>query len=188
MAPPSAISFLLAGLLIGSALLGPEEVEARQPGDARAQAVEGVVLDASEFHPVEGALLRLVDGDGEVVVSARSDSLGAFTLQASDPGAYRLEAERIGYLRQEVELELAPGERRRIEVHLTSAAVLLDPLVIVADPATRPAHCTQQLITGQVLDEGASRSGVVCPRAKTLPPRGGAPWSGRVRCWGCSPC
>jgi hypothetical protein len=152
-----ALPLLAAGLLVATVLGGPRQVGGQVVADALSQSVEGVVLDADELHPVEGALLRLLDGEGEVVVSARSDSLGMFALEVSEPGAHRLEAERIGYLRREYELDLAPGERRRVEVRLTSAAVLLDPLLVTADPGTRPAHCSQQLITGRVVEEGASR-------------------------------
>lgn len=119
-----------------------------------AQSVEGVVMDSEDGRPLEEVLVRLLTEDRVVVVSAVSDGSGAFSLPAREAGRYLVEAYRIGYLTREATVELAAGEVERIELALTPSALLLDPLLVTAEPSTRPAQCVPQLVSGRLVDDG----------------------------------
>ncbi len=113
----------LALLGAGQALLEPE------PGEA--QSVRGSVVDGEMGQPVTGAVLRLLDEDGEERARAMSRGDGTFALEGPEEGRYRLEGERMGYLsalgdpfrlergdvvHQEIELSPNPVDLAGIEV------------------------------------------------------------------------
>lgn len=62
-----------------------------------AQAVNGVVLEDETEAPVDGAMVILMDPDGDVVRRALSDAAGRFTLQADHAGPHLIRIDRIGY-------------------------------------------------------------------------------------------
>lgn len=62
-----------------------------------AQTISGRVLEEGSEQPVSTALVRLVDGDGDVRADVLSDSGGNFVLAPPEAGEYYLEAQRIGY-------------------------------------------------------------------------------------------
>lgn len=66
------------------------------PGGA-GQTFQGRVLDEEGEAPVATALVRLLSADGRDVAVALADEEGRYRLEAPEPGAYRLHAERIGY-------------------------------------------------------------------------------------------
>lgn len=61
------------------------------------QTLEGRVLDERDGRPVPAALIRLLDESGEQQRVVIADSSGAFTVGVPGPGAYRLEAARLGF-------------------------------------------------------------------------------------------
>ena len=67
------------------------------PGRVVGQAVEGILTDREDGSPVEGALVLLVDEDGQELVGRLSNEEGVFRLAVPEPGSYRLRAVRIGY-------------------------------------------------------------------------------------------
>jgi Carboxypeptidase regulatory-like domain len=67
------------------------------PGRSSAQTLEGRVLEEGRNTPIPGALVSLVDRDGERKAQAIADSLGRFVLAPPQPGEYMVEAVRLGY-------------------------------------------------------------------------------------------
>src|SRR4051812_24870520 len=67
-------------------------------GAAAAQSVRGTVLDDVARRPVAGALITIVQSNGQELPSGvRTDSLGRFTINTARAGTYRVRAVRIGY-------------------------------------------------------------------------------------------
>lgn len=64
---------------------------------ARAQTLEGRVVDERSRTPVSVVAVRLLAADLHVVDSTVSDSLGHYDLDAPRPGSDRIEADVIGY-------------------------------------------------------------------------------------------
>jgi hypothetical protein len=67
------------------------------PASAGSQRVEGTLTDREDGSFVEGALVILVDSEGQELTGRLSDERGVFRLSAPEPGLYRLRAVRIGY-------------------------------------------------------------------------------------------
>lgn len=67
------------------------------PGTLDAQVFRGRVLDDRDDRPIATALVRLIGEDGQQRAVTIADSAGTYTLQAPEPGVYRLEAARLGY-------------------------------------------------------------------------------------------
>jgi hypothetical protein len=65
------------------------------PGHA--QTFQGRVRGQGTQEPVETALVKLLDEDGDERAITIADSAGFYRLEAEDPGVFRLVAERIGY-------------------------------------------------------------------------------------------
>lgn len=102
--------------------------------------------------------MRLVDGDGEPVLSALSERDGWFRLAVPDPGVWRLEVQRIGYESAAREVTVSAGETARIEWRLTPQAMVLDPLEVIGDMSARPPRCVPQLLVGRVVDHATGES------------------------------
>jgi len=67
------------------------------PGPSLAQTLEGSLTDRESGLPVDGALVLLMDGEGQELLGRISDEEGLFRLVAPGPGSYRLRVVRIGY-------------------------------------------------------------------------------------------
>jgi hypothetical protein len=80
---------VLIGLL--AALLPPSAV--------RAQTLQGQVLEDGRDLPVPGALVVLLDRDGDRKAETISDSVGRFLLTPTEAGTYVVEAVRLGFER-----------------------------------------------------------------------------------------
>lgn len=81
----------VCGTLLAGALL-----VALVPG-ASGQTVEGRVLDQASERPVGGAIVAMVDEDGEERTRTLADSIGQFRIQPPEAGNFYLVAERFGY-------------------------------------------------------------------------------------------
>lgn len=99
----------------------------------RAQVVSGVLLEAETRVPLAGGLITLLDADSATVVQVRTDSVGGFGFTLDAPGAYRLRAERVGYLAAtSPRLSLGETDTLQVEFSLAQNVVMLDPLVVTA--------------------------------------------------------
>jgi uncharacterized protein YfaS (alpha-2-macroglobulin family) len=62
-----------------------------------AQAVQGQVTGRDTGMPISGAVVQLLDSQGQVSSGALTDASGGFTLRAPAPGQFRLRVERVGF-------------------------------------------------------------------------------------------
>jgi len=66
-------------------------------GPISAQTIQGQLLDRDTGKGVEGALVLLLDQDGDEVDGFLTNEVGRFLIRAQNAGSYTLRAERIGY-------------------------------------------------------------------------------------------
>lgn len=69
-------------------------------------------IEEDRLIPIPGALVRLLAGD-EVVAQAETNREGRFAMRDVPPGVYRAVAEAEGWLPDDAEVEIRPGERTR---------------------------------------------------------------------------
>jgi hypothetical protein len=91
--------------------------------------VTGRVYD-SDGIPIVAVAVRLTGGAGDRVVL--SDSAGLYRIGPVPAGRHTLVAERLGYERLEVEVTLAAGQVRRLDLTMRTATVLLEGVVVEA--------------------------------------------------------
>jgi hypothetical protein len=128
---------LLSGLLL---------IPAAAPG----QVIIGRVVEEGNRKPVAGAQVRLVTGRSKVEErTAVSDSAGLFRLGVQAPAQYALRVRHIGFNLLDTPLfSVGPGETLTIEVRLATAAIALDPLVVLARSRdSRLAEFQERLLT-----------------------------------------
>lgn len=65
--------------------------------DLSAQLAKGRVLDGADESPVEGAIVRLLNLEGQVVAGAQTNAEGMFSVQAPQRGSYYLSVSAFGY-------------------------------------------------------------------------------------------
>ena len=117
-------SFALALLLAGIAL---------RPAASGAQVIRGTVVDAATQAPIAGATIELRGATDRDPMRAVSDSAGAFMLNAPQPGAYTIQARRIGFLTAPPDtITIAKDEPIRVEMRLDAKAVPLEPVRVTA--------------------------------------------------------
>jgi hypothetical protein len=108
-------------------LTGLTTVELALPGGEREAVVRGRVL-SRRGAPVAGVQLTL----GDAVVTATTDSSGAFAFTAQPSGSQTLTARRIGYEMRELPLTVRRGETISLEVVLDEFVPLLEEVVVRA--------------------------------------------------------
>lgn len=98
---------------------------------ALAQGVRGTVTDRSTGKPVAGAAVTLL-GEGVRPVRARTDAAGAYRLEASGPGQYRVRFEAPGYrLLISAPLDLRAGQTLELPVHAAPVLpIALDTAIV----------------------------------------------------------
>ena len=110
----------------------PEAEVAAGPVAERA-GITGQVLEATSGQPIAGARVALVNFRGLTVTTVETDAAGAFHLPVRHPGAHRLRAERVGYQRSlSPPLTVVPDDTLRVEMRMSSEALVLEPLTVVA--------------------------------------------------------
>lgn len=82
--PPLAAILLLATVTVGAR-------------GVPAQTLTGRVLEEGRETPIPGAVITLVDREGDRRAGTTADSLGRFTLAPPEPGQYAVVASRVGY-------------------------------------------------------------------------------------------
>lgn len=119
----------------------------------RAQAIRGVVVDATE-RPVAGVVVFMVDSASRVVARALSAEGGQFRVAAARAGSYRLRTMRIGYrptVTEPIALLLGGEVERRVT--LTGAQVALDTVRVVDRNSCRVESDVSAAATFAVLEQ-----------------------------------
>ena len=103
-----------------------------------AQSVSGRLLDDATDAGIAGAVVMLLDLDGQVLSRASTAEDGAFELAVPAPGQYRVRAQRIGYvMATSPPLDLVQFRSLVVEFRLSTAAVPLAPITVVGREAMR---------------------------------------------------
>ena len=96
------------------------------PAGVHAQAVQGRLIGRETQAPVRGGTMHLMAADSQVAAQARTDSAGAFTLQAPRPGRYWLLASAPGHDASESDLFEVGAQGTRVTFVIGRSAVVLD--------------------------------------------------------------
>ena len=100
---------------------------------ASGQVLGGVVVEEGTGRPIAGAVLHLLNEEGDGLAVALADSLGRYLLQVDGPGSYRIATEAYGYVPFLSHL-LAVGQGEySIDVELARAPFGLPGLEVAAD-------------------------------------------------------
>lgn len=153
---------------------------------ARAQAVRGMVVDASE-RPVAGVVVQLLKNDS-TAVRALSNARGEYRIVAPAAGAYRLRALRIGFRPSLSErFEIAAGRETIRHLHLSGLAVSLDTVRVagrsacqlVGDSSAATFAVWEQVrtaLTAAQLTDSARISATTVTYERTLDPTAKRVW------------
>lgn len=113
---------------------------------AAAQTVQGRVTESQTQQPVAGAQVWLLDAAGDTAGTSITDVSGAFRVQASAAGEFRLRVERIGFLTTLTRgVALDAEQTIAVEVRVRPDPVVLNPVT--------PTARRRQGISGRVLDD-----------------------------------
>lgn len=129
---PSSRRALSAYLLVLLALTMPR-VAAAQADAAAGRGIVGRVAEEGTRRPVAGVTVTLVNERGQGVTSAVTDAAGGFHLDVPMPGRFQLRTQRVGYQRSLSQaMTMAPGDMVQVELVVSTDAVVLAPLTVVA--------------------------------------------------------
>lgn len=134
-------TFLLLFLLIG---LGP--------APAAAQPVPGVVVEEGTGVPVTGAMVLLLDVEGNQVDQSLTDGAGRFQLETGRPGPHTVTVERIGYASFSGDPFTPAAGAEEMRIAVPFEAIRLQGIVVSAerDCQVRPE---EGAAAGQVWEE-----------------------------------
>lgn len=124
--------------------------------------------------PQEGIISGRVVFDGEPVsfvtvgvpglgIGVATDHFGEFTLKNVPPGEYIMNVSRIGYEKQEKQIEVRPDETLTLEIELRPTNVFLDEVVVVDEQTgltNRTPHSISRIEAKELTVKG-SPSGLV---------------------------
>lgn len=106
-------------------------------GPLHAQAIRGRVIDDQSLEVVQGVTVALFYEDEQVTRTITDDD-GQFFMALPIPGAYHLEAERLGYSTSVSQsFPVGRGDTVTVEFRIDPEAILLDPLLVVAHSGAR---------------------------------------------------
>ncbi len=108
---------------------------------AQTGRITGIVRDADTGSPLPGANV-VIAGTSQ---GAASDLDGAFTIPNVASGPLTIVVSYIGYERQEVEVEVTPGQDVRVEIEMTWAGVEGEEIVITAQARGQTQAINEQL-------------------------------------------
>ncbi|HYJ81108.1 MAG TPA: TonB-dependent receptor [Longimicrobiaceae bacterium] len=121
---------------------------------ARAQVVDGRVLERGSDRPMVGVTVELIAGQA-VLAATRTDTVGLFVIAAAAAGTYRLAVRGGGHsLATSREFPVYAGDTAHMEVRVVAGTVLLAPVVAVARARNLPP-----LLAGFYDRAEANRSG-----------------------------
>jgi protocatechuate 3,4-dioxygenase beta subunit len=89
--------------------------------------ISGRVLDP-QGTSVAGARVKLHDSAGSLVRESASDAQGNFTLESIDTGEYQLTAESDAFVAVVVDVSLATGQQKQINLRFRHSSRLFKPL------------------------------------------------------------
>jgi hypothetical protein len=106
---------------------------------ASGQTVVGRVVDQATLQPISGAFVTLDTPDGRRHRGVLTNPDGRFALRASEPGAYRLAAQMIGYASPApVLVELDAGSTLERDLEVPVQAIALDGIAVTSGARCRP--------------------------------------------------
>ncbi|MGH7529331.1 MAG: carboxypeptidase regulatory-like domain-containing protein [Gemmatimonadales bacterium] len=105
---------------------------------ARAQRLQGRLLDLDTDQPLPAGLVTLVAFDGRHLLTAVTDGGGHWAFDVPGPGVYYVSAKRLGY-RPWVDgpIDIRAGDTLTAVYHLGRIAVTLDPVEVSAQQMER---------------------------------------------------
>lgn len=146
------------------------------------QTISGVVFEGLSETPVPGAVVRLLSADSDILFTTLSDSTGAYTLSAPEPGRFLLSAARLGFFEfvsplvsasnpegvyaLDLALDLDPVELEGITVRAEQQAGLarglrravgLDPRSLAHEPISRD-QLMNHVVQGHMLEDVIRRN------------------------------
>ena len=124
------------------------------PAVAQQGLLTGRITDAGSGQPVSSAQLQFVGGPQ--ATGGLTDSDGVFRFQLT-PGTYTVVVERIGFRTERfVGVRVTAGQTTTYDIHLTSMALALDPMVISVgrtEQASNAAPATNVVIGAMEIEE-----------------------------------
>lgn len=100
---------------------------------AASQRLRGQLLDLYSEEPVRSGLLTLLSEDSVAMATAISDAEGYWMLEIPVPGAYYVEARRLGYQPWTAgPLQVAAEDDLNSVFHLRRLPVMMDPIEVTA--------------------------------------------------------
>jgi len=114
------------------------------------QTITGALVDDDTQEGIDGATITLLGSTRNRIRSTLTDSLGHFVLRVPNPGAYYLEAERIGYgTTRSQSFNIASVDTTTVTFFLAVEAVLLDPIVVGVPTVIGSEVFAQRMAFGQ---------------------------------------
>src|SRR4051812_43621192 len=103
---------------------------------ARAQAIRGVVIDSASRQPVPGVVVSLLDSNAALLGRIITNDRGQFNVPQAG-GVRRLRAQRIGFRRREIPVDVAPTGFTSVELLITVLPTLLEPVLSTSNSKCR---------------------------------------------------
>jgi len=121
------------------------------PASAKSQTVRGRLFETGTTTPIASATVYLLDDDSNQVDVAETDEDGAFTLEASEPGAYYVQAEMTDYrTKTDGVLELGEGGEISIRFFLMPQPIAVpDSLLAIGEMEDPIAAARTRFLAGQ---------------------------------------
>ncbi len=110
-------------------------------------SIQGRVIDSATGRPMEGAIIR-VDRLSSQVNTSRE---GNFLLSSVPSGQQQLTVEFVGYEPQTVTVDVARGDRQRMEVEL-SPSVFLEGMVVIGYRGAQSRALSQQRASDNIVN------------------------------------
>jgi CarboxypepD_reg-like domain/TonB-dependent Receptor Plug Domain len=117
----------LALLLIIAALVAPDTALRAQQGEPA--TLNGYVIDSSNSETVVGATLAVVESK----LGAITNKSGFFVIKNIPPGKHTIAVSSLGYERLETQIELAPGESRKVTFSLKQKSLVSKEIKVTAE-------------------------------------------------------
>ncbi|WEA47251.1 carboxypeptidase regulatory-like domain-containing protein [Priestia aryabhattai] len=81
--------------------------------------VFGTVINQETQQPIQGALVEVLDAQGEVVATDRTDTFGNFTIEGLPPGTYTLRVSAKGFTTYTQQVTVVANEIEQVSIALT---------------------------------------------------------------------